>query len=94
MILDRDCFCDSFKNGWKTGRFTTTIAVINSAIVKLSYVTDLAVSRKLYRGIQGMSVPDVLLRVQGKSSFVEFAFSSATPEKEVALVSAISSHAI
>ena len=41
-----------------------------------------------------MSVPDVLLRIQGKSSFVDFAFSSATPEKEVALVSAISSRAI
>jgi hypothetical protein len=89
LILDRNRFLDSFKNGCRTGRFTTTIAVINSAIVKLSYVTDLAVSRKLYRGIQGMSVPDVLLRMQGKSSFVDFAFSSATPEKEVAMVSAI-----
>lgn len=44
------------------------------------------------RGLDGMSLPDVLLRLEGKSSIVEFAFSSATPEKHVALVRTQNSH--
>ena len=41
--------------------FSTTIAVINSAILKLSLVTPLPAGSLLYRGIDGMSFPDHLL---------------------------------
>ena len=66
--------CDSFAN---------TIAVINSAIAKLTKVTNSAKAKLLYRGIHGMSYPGDLLEIG--SSFVEFGFSSCSPDKHVAL---------
>jgi len=80
--------------------FTHTNAVINSALVKLSGHTPLAPERKLYRGINGMSFAERLLKVDELEDFaanrphafrdtckgfVELGFSSATPEKKVAL---------
>jgi hypothetical protein len=44
-----------------TDSFSTTIAVINSAILKLSKVTPLPAGNVLYRGINGMSYPEHLL---------------------------------
>jgi len=80
--------------------FTCTIAVINSAILKLSKVTPLPECGLLYRGLNGMSFPEHLLEMRDSSKmqkdddiksfmdsvqgFVEFGFSSATPDKKVA----------
>jgi len=66
--------CDSFAN---------TIAAINSAITKLTKVTNSAQARVLYRGIHGMAYPEDLLEIGG--NFVEFGFSSCSPDKNVAL---------
>lgn len=46
--------------------FTCTIAVVNSAILKLSKVTPLPKGGLLYRGINFMSFPDSLLEMQDK----------------------------
>ena len=60
--------------------------MVNSAILKLSRVTPLAPDRLLYRGVQGMSFPQELLETGAwPKGFVEFGFSSATPDKWVAI---------
>ena len=65
--------------------FTTCVAVINSAVYKLAQCTELAPGRLLYRGLNGMSFPSDLLDIQvDPKGFVEFGFSSATPNREVA----------
>jgi len=77
-------FCGNCKPG--TDCFTTVNAVINSAITKLAQVTPLAPDRTLYRGVSLMGLPEELLEIEhGPRGFVEFAFSSATPNREVAL---------
>lgn len=55
--------------------------MLNSAIKKLRLVTLLPEKRLLYRGLTGMAMPDDVLAI---GSFVEFAFSSATPDPYVA----------
>jgi len=67
--------------------FTHTIAVINSAIKKLSKAIKLAQGRLLYRGIHSMAYPKDLLETGGDSprSFVELGFSSCSTDKHVAL---------
>ena len=61
--------------------FPATCAALNSAIKKLRLVTKLPKAGKLYRGIMGMALPQAVLK---RRSFVELAFSSATPNPEVA----------
>lgn len=65
----------------KIANFPATCSALNSAIKKLARVTPLPVGRRLYRGLSGMALPEDVLTAQ---RFVEFAFSSATPAKEVA----------
>ena len=49
-------------------------------------MTPLAPDRTLYRGIERMGLPEELLDIKnGPQGFVEYAFSSATPNREVAL---------
>ena len=62
--------------------FPATCSALNSAIKKLARQTPLPTARKLYRGLSGMALPQDVLDTR---KFVEFAFSSATPNKEVAL---------
>ena len=61
--------------------FPVTVAAFNSAIKKLRLVTKLPPQRKLFRGLSGMALPNEVLET---GLFVEFAFSSATPNPEVA----------
>ena len=42
----------------KTNKYETTIFVLTSAIVKLSKVTDIPPNRRLWRGLDGMILPD------------------------------------
>ena len=65
----------------KIANFPATCSALNSAIKKLARVTPLPLSRRLYRGLSGMALPEDVLTAR---RFVEFAFSSATPVKEVA----------
>ena len=65
-------------------RYTTTLHVINSAIIKLSKLTS---ATKLYRGVSGALLPRPFwtpnqYNVRGG---VEVAFMSCTEDKEVAL---------
>ena len=60
--------------------FPATCAAFNSAIKKLRLVTELPKARKLFRGIT-MALPQEVLDAE---SFVEFAYTSATPNYEVA----------
>ena len=86
MALNSSLRHQRFRKGLRDC-FSTTIAVINSAILKLTKETPLAENRLLYRGISGVSLPDILLMF-GKDEcrgFVEFAFSSASPNRHVAL---------
>uniref|UniRef100_A0A7S2D976 Uncharacterized protein n=1 Tax=Haptolina brevifila TaxID=156173 RepID=A0A7S2D976_9EUKA len=65
-------------------KYTTTLHVINSAIVKLSKLT---VADKVYRGISGRVLPPEFWAPNafGVMGGVEAAFTSTTREKEVAL---------
>jgi hypothetical protein len=59
---------------------------INSGIRKLAQVTKAELEHQtLYRGTANMKMPTDILAFDGKSGFVECAFSSATPRREVAL---------
>ena len=65
-------------------RYTTTLHVINSSIVKLSKIVP---AEKVYRGVSGMLLPP---RLQEADSYnvkggIEFAFLSCTRERSVAL---------
>ena len=46
----------------KTNKYETTIFVLTSAIVKLSKVTDIPPNRRLWRGLDGMILPDQFWR--------------------------------
>lgn len=66
--------------------YTYTISAINSGIRKLAQVTKAELEhRTLYRGTANMKMPTDILALDEKSVFVECAFSSATPRREVAL---------
>ena len=79
---------DIFKANLETlchgNRYTTTIHSINSSIVKLSKLTK---ATKLFRGIRGATLPDKLWKANPLNlrGGVDFAFLSATLEKNVAL---------
>jgi len=78
-----------------TDCFTTVNAVINSAITKLAKVTPLAPDRTLYRGVAGMGFSPELLELEhGPRGFVEFAFSSATPNEDIARQYAAPCHCV
>ena len=70
---------DAKKRGIKN--FPATCAAFNSAIKKLRLVTALPPGRRLYRGLTNMALPQAVL---DQGAFVEFGFSSATPNGEVA----------
>ena len=79
-----DAFREKLKELCSNNRYGTTIHSINSSIVKLSKLTKVT---KLYRGIRGATLPERLwrpnkLNLQGG---VDFAFLSATLEKDVAI---------
>ena len=61
--------------------FPATCAAFNSAIKKIRLVTQLPKDGKLYRGIAGMVLPRKVLEA---ASFVELAYTSATPDYAVA----------
>ena len=65
-------------------RYTTTLHVINSAIIKLSKLTS---ATKLYRGVSGALLPRPFWTPNQYSvrGGVEVAFMSCTEDKEVAL---------
>jgi len=59
---------------------------INSGIRKLAQVTKAELEHlTLYRGTANMKMPTDILALDASSGFVECAFSSATPRREVAL---------
>jgi len=61
--------------------FPATCAAFNSAIKKIRLVTQLPKDGKLYRGIAGMALEGKVLEA---GSFVELAYTSATPDYAVA----------
>ena len=65
-------------------RYTTTIHVINSAIVKLSKLT---VATKVFRGISGIGLPQSFLKGNefGVRGGIEGAFMSTTLDRNVAM---------
>jgi hypothetical protein len=68
-------------------RYTTTIHAVVSAIIKLSKVWELPPSRKVYRGLSGMVLPQAFWK---KDSFgcrggVEYACMSTTTDRNVAI---------
>ena len=63
-----------------------TISVLDSALKKTAKVTPLGGSRKLYRGLRGVCLPDQILDLEsGEAGFCEISFISLTPDKQVAL---------
>ena len=69
----------------KANRYTTTVHVINSCIVKLGHLMK---AHKVYRGISGARLPREFTTRSEKSGVrggIEFGFSSTTLDKEVAL---------
>jgi hypothetical protein len=66
--------------------YETTIFCIISAIMKLSKETKIPHSRKLYRGLGGMLLPDVFWRAKdGFRGAVEWGLMSTTCDREVAM---------
>ena len=70
--------------------FPATCAALNSAIKKLRVVTQLPKMRKLFFGIRGLALPQKVLE---SASFVNFAYTSATPNIVVAREYAGGKHA-
>lgn len=67
--------------------YRTTIHMISSGIVKLSEIMKRPPTRKLYRGLSGMKLPDRLFKEDalGWKGAVEVAFMSCTLKRSVAL---------
>ena len=67
--------------------YCTTIHMISSGIVKLAEVMERPSTRKLYRGLSGMKLPDRLYHEDplGWKGAVEVAFMSCTLKREIAL---------
>jgi hypothetical protein len=66
------------------GRFTTTLHVLNSAVLKLSRLQP---ALTVYRGISRMKLPKVFIEKNDRNirGGVEYGFMSTTSDKEVAL---------
>ena len=64
--------------------YTTTIWVINSAIIKLKTLT---VAHKVYRGLKGLRLPDAFMKVNTDNvrGGVESGFMSCSLDKKVAM---------
>lgn len=73
-----------FKDLTKGNKYTTTLHCINSAIVKLGKLTK---AQKVYRGISGGVLPDEFWTPNGFNvcGGVEFAFTSTTTHRDVAM---------
>jgi len=67
--------------------YRTTIHMISSGIVKLAEIMKRPPTRKLYRGLSGMRLPDRLFKEDplGWKGAVEVAFMSCTLKRDVAL---------
>eukprot|EP01047_Picozoa_sp_COSAG01_P002040 COSAG01_NODE_51_length_31472_cov_106.607083_4_plen_742_part_00 len=74
------------------GRFTTTLHVLNSAVLKLSRLQP---ALTVYRGISRMKLPKVFIEKNDRNvrGGVEYGFMSTTSDKEVALTFAKSADA-
>ena len=68
----------------KVNRYTTTLHVINSGIVKTSKLTF---AGKVYRGVAGMALPDAFWQANadGVRGGIEGAFMSTTKDRRVAM---------
>ena len=68
----------------KVNRYTTTLHVINSGIVKTSKLTF---ASKVYRGVSGMTLPDAFWQANshGVRGGIEGAFMSTTKDRRVAM---------
>ena len=68
----------------KVNRYTTTLHVINSGIVKTSKLTF---ASKVYRGVSGMALPDAFWQPNdaGVRGGIEGAFMSTTTDRRVAM---------
>jgi hypothetical protein len=75
---------DNYQQLCKGNRYTTTIWVLNSAIVKLKALTPAA---RVYRGLKGLALPDALLKKNehGIKGGVEPGFMSTTLDYKVAM---------
>ena len=64
--------------------YATTIHAVSSCVIKLSKLT---VASKVYRGLQGVSLPEGFFSPDkyGVCGGVEFGFTSTTTQKEEAL---------
>jgi hypothetical protein len=68
--------------------FTTTIAVLASAVQKLARVAPIREGTRLYRGLNRlMELPEAFFRPdnRGRRGFAEWGFLSTTQDKEIAL---------
>ena len=75
-----------FSDDFKGNRYATTIHTLVSAVVKTSMVTDIPVSRKVYRGLSGMLLDDRWMVGDGRSKGgVEYGFLSTTLNESVAM---------
>ena len=72
----------------KGNRYTTTIHAIVSGIIKLSQIAELPESRKVYRGLGGMILPEKFWKPDefGCKGGVEYGFMSTTTERDVAIM--------
>ena len=75
---------DNYQQLCKGNRYTTTIWVLNSAIVKLKALTPAA---RVYRGLKGLALPNALLtkNEHGIKGGVEPGFMSTTLDYKVAM---------
>eukprot|EP01042_Synura_sphagnicola_P004989 gene4989-6355_t len=81
-------FPDAVVNGLLGNRYITTIHTIVSGIIKLSQVAELPVSRKVYRGLGGMLLPEKFWKPDafGCRGGVEYGFMSTTTERDIAIM--------
>ena len=88
VTLRRRCgqkfFMDKYQDRCKGNLYSTTIWVINSAIIKLSKQT---VVNRVYRGVSGFELPTALKKrdMYNVMGGVEFAFLSTTTDRKVAM---------
>jgi hypothetical protein len=83
-FIQVDFMKNKFKEFCKGNRYTTTIWVINSALIKHSKLTKANI---VYRGITGGRLPRQFWKhdLKGRRGGVEFAFLSTTVDKNVAM---------
>lgn len=81
-------FPPSVHGGLKGNQYRTTIHAIVSGVIKLSQCTVLPPSRKVYRGLGGMLLPDRFWQPDefGCRGGVDFGFMSTTSNEDVAIM--------